>query len=55
MIAEPSPDPTTAGRTRLLLMLAALPAVAGVLLVLGLALIGSENQLLASLKDDGRS
>ncbi len=53
MTEEQSPDPTAAGRTRLLLMLAALPAVAGVLLVLGLALIGSENQLLASLKDDG--
>ena len=48
-----SAGPTVTNSRRLLIFLAALPALAGVVVVLGLALFGSENQLLACLKDDG--
>ena len=48
-----SADSTEMSSRRLLLVLAALPALVGVLLVLVLALFGSQDQLLACLKDDG--
>jgi len=53
-MAEGRPDePTETSRRRALLILAALPALAGIVLVLVVALFGSENQLMACLKDDG--
>ena len=48
-----SADSTEMSSRRLLLVLAALPALVGVLLVLVLALFGSQDQLMACLKDDG--
>ncbi|MCK9995760.1 MAG: hypothetical protein KAH56_05725 [Candidatus Krumholzibacteria bacterium] len=48
-----SDEPTETSSRRPLLILAALPALAGIVLVLVLALFGSENQLMACLKDDG--
>jgi hypothetical protein len=53
MAAGRTDGPAVTSSRRLLFFLAALPALAGVVLVLGLALFGSENQLLACLKDDG--
>jgi hypothetical protein len=53
-MAEGRPDePTGTGSRRPLLILAAMSALAGIVLVLVLALFGSENQLMAALKDDG--
>ncbi len=46
-------EPNETSSRRPLMILAALPALAGVVLVLVLALFGSENQLMACLKDDG--
>jgi hypothetical protein len=53
MTTENSENPTWSGSRRWLLVLAALPALAGVLLVLWLVFFGQENHLLACLKDDG--
>jgi len=53
-MAEGRPgEPTETSSRRPLMILAVLPALAGIVLVLVLALFGSENQLMAALKDDG--
>jgi len=53
MAVDRSESRTVTSSRRLLLVLAALPALVGVALVLWLILFGKENHLLACLKDDG--
>jgi len=53
MAVDRSDSRTVTSSRRLLIVLAALPALVGVALVLWLILFGKENHLLACLKDDG--